>query len=598
MTIYADRLAALRTELAARSLDAFVIPLTDEHMSEYVGEYAQRLAWLTGFGGSAGSAAVTADKAAMFTDSRYTVQVRQQVDGNLYEYQDVPRVKAHDWLAEALPPGARVGYDAWLHTPSWVSTAKAALVGEGIDLVPVDTNPIDAIWPDQPEPSTAPIYIHDTDLAGRPSAEKRADIATWLAEKKADAVVIAALDSIAWLLNIRGEDVEHTPVALAFAIVDRAGTVRLFIDPVKVPAEVASALGSDVSIEPRDGFAEALAGYSGKTVAADPDSCVAAIFQALEDGGAKVLRARDPVVLPKAVKNEAELAGSRSAHVRDGAALSRFLKWLDDTAPSGEVDELGAAAKLMEIRSESNLLRDTSFDTISAAGPNAALPHYRVDEGSNRKLEPNGIFLCDSGGQYGDGTTDVTRTIIVGEPTEEMRDRFTRVLKGHIALATAVFPAGTTGGQLDAFARQHLWQAGLDYGHGTGHGVGSFLGVHEGPQRIAAASYPGGGASEPLQAGMILSNEPGYYKEGAYGIRIENLVIVEPRETPGGEGEFLGFETVTFAPIDLRLVEPALLTPAEKDWLNAYHKDVREKIGPQLRTPEDQAWLEQATTAI
>ncbi|MBZ6377052.1 X-Pro aminopeptidase [Pacificimonas flava] len=598
MSTYADRLSALRAELGRRKLDGFIIPLTDEHMSEYVGDYAQRLAWLTGFGGSAGNAAVLMEDAAMFTDGRYKVQVRQQVDGSLYSYEDVPRVKVGDWLAGKAKEGARIGYDAWLHTPNFVRAAEKALAKKKVSLVPVEENPVDAVWADQPDPSPAPIYIHEEGLAGRSSRDKRAEIASWVQEKGADAVVIAALDSIAWLFNIRGKDVVHTPVALSFAVVAGDGSARLFIDPDKVPADVEAALGSDVSVEPRTSFGAALKDYGGRTVVADPDTCVAAIFQLLDEGGATVIRDRDPVALPKAVKNEAELSGSRSAHLRDGAAISRFLKWLDEEAPKGELDELGAAARLAEIRGESNILRDTSFETISAAGPNAALPHYRVDEASNRKLEPNGIFLCDSGGQYDDGTTDITRTIIVGDPTAEMKDRFTRVLKGHIALATAVFPEGTSGGQLDAFARQYLWQAGLDYGHGTGHGVGSFLGVHEGPQRISAANYPGSGASEPLQAGMILSNEPGYYKEGAYGIRIENLVIVEEREIDGAEGKFFGFETITLAPIDLDLVEPSLLTEAERTWLNDYHAEVRAKIGPQMKDDEERSWLEAATRAI
>ena len=598
MTDVSDRLAALRADLKSRGLDAFVTPLTDEHMSEYVGDYARRLAWLTGFQGSAGSAVVTQDRAGIFTDSRYTVQVRQQVPGDLYSYEDVPKSTAAKWLAANAREGDKVGYDAWLHTRSWVADTKALLAENGAELVAVDGNPVDAVWSNQPAPSGESLYVHDDAQAGRSSADKRAEIAAWLTSKKADAVVIAALESVAWLFNIRGADIPNTPLALAYAVVNADGSARLFVDPAKLTPDVEAHLGSDVSVEPRASFEAALGGFAGKTVAADPESCVAGIFAALDAGGAKVKALRDPALLPRAVKNQTELDGARQAHIRDGAALSRFLKWFDETAPKGELDELSAAAQLENFRRESNLLVGLSFDTISGAGPNGALPHYKVTEDTNRPIKSDEIYLVDSGGQYRDGTTDVTRTMIVGTPTDEMKDRFTRVLKGHISLATAIFPAGTTGGQLDAFARQHLWQAGLDYGHGTGHGVGSFLSVHEGPQRIAAASYPGSGACEPLQAGMILSNEPGYYKEGDFGIRIENLVIVEPREVEGAEGEFLGFETITFAPIDLDLVEPSLLPDTEKAWLNDYHAEVREKIAPQIADPAERDWLVESTRAI
>ena len=598
MSTYPDRLAALRTNLKQQDLDGFVIPLTDEHMSEYVGEYAQRLAWLTGFQGSAGMAAVLTDQAAIFTDGRYKVQVRQQVNGDLFSYEDVPKVQVADWLESHAKPGTRIGYDAWLHTRKWVRSAAHRLKQRGVELVPVDANPVDSIWDEQPDPSAAPVRVHDDAQAGRSSAEKRREISEWLKEKEADAVVVAALDSIAWLFNIRGGDVSHTPVALSFALVRADGSAELFIAPEKISSEVRAHLGEDVAVRPRAGFGTELAGLDGKTVIADPDTAVAAIFQLLDDAGATVKEERDPAILAKALKNETEKEGARTAHVRDGAAVTRFLRWFDDEAPKGELDELGAAAKLEEIRRESNLLMDLSFDTISGAGPNGALPHYRVTPESNRRIERDSIYLVDSGGQYLDGTTDITRTMIVGEPTAEMKDRFTRVLKGHIAVATAVFPDGTRGSQLDSFARQYLWQAGLDYGHGTGHGVGSFLAVHEGPQRISAANYPGSGFDEPLRAGMMLSNEPGYYKEGEYGIRIENLVLIEEREIAGAEGRFLGFETITFAPIDLRLVDPALLRPDEREWLNGYHAQVREKIGPQLKEERDRRWLEQATRPI
>lgn len=598
MSTIASRLAALRTELAAQNLAGFVVPLTDEHMSEYVGEYAQRLAWISGFGGSAGSAVVMADQAAMFTDGRYTVQVRQQVPADLFAYEDVPQTSAAQWLGEQAQAGQRIGYDPWLHTSAWAKQAAGQLKPRGAELVAVTRNPIDAAWTDRPAPSLAPLEVHDAPFAGRSHADKRAEVAAWLAGKGADAVVIAALDSIAWLLNIRGKDVSRTPVALAFVIAHKDGSVDLFTAPEKLTPAVRTHLGDTVRCQPRDGFAEALKAMTGQTVVVDPQSCVAAIFNALEAGGARIVEARDPTVLPRAVKNPTEIAGTTTAHVRDGAALTRFLAWFDSEAPKGGLDELNAAERLRQFRAETNSLEDLSFDTISAAGPNAALPHYRVSDETNLPIAHDSIYLVDSGGQYRDGTTDVTRTLVVGTPSPEMQDRFTRVLKGHIALARAIFPAGTKGVQLDALARQHLWSAGLDYNHGTGHGVGSYLSVHEGPQRIAAAWSAQPGGDEPLQPGMILSNEPGYYKQGAYGIRIENLVLVERRSAEGAEREIMGFKELTLAPIDKRLVDVSLLTAEERDWWNAYHARVAAEIGPLLTDPSEQSWLEQACAPL
>jgi Xaa-Pro aminopeptidase len=598
MSTTSARLAALRARLASDGLDGFVVPLTDEHMSEYVGDYAQRLAWLTGFGGSAGSAVVLADQAAMFTDGRYTVQVRQQVPADLFSYQDVPKTSAAQWLAEQAQAGQRFGHDPWLHTRQWAAGTSALLKAKGAELVPVAINPIDAVWADRPAPSLAPIEVHGDEFAGQSHAEKRAQVAAWLSERGCDAVVIAALDSVAWLLNVRGRDVPRTPVALAFAIVHADASVDLFAAPEKITPALTAHLGPDVRCHPRGGFEAALQGFSGRRVSADPQSCVAAIFDALDAGGAIIVEARDPCVLPRAIKNKLEVAGTVAAHVRDGAALTRFLAWFDREAPKGGLDELSAAERLRQFRTETNSLEDLSFDTISAAGPNAALPHYRVSPETNLPITVNSIYLVDSGGQYRDGTTDVTRTMVVGTPTAEMKDRFTRVLKGHIALARAIFPAGTRGVQLDALARQHLWAAGLDYNHGTGHGVGSYLSVHEGPQRIAAAWSSQPGNDEPLQAGMILSNEPGYYKTGDYGIRIENLVLVEPREAPGAERELLGFRELTLAPIDKRLVDVALLTAEERDWWNGYHARVAAEIGPLLTDAADQAWLAEACAPL
>jgi Xaa-Pro aminopeptidase len=597
MSSYADRLAALREQLKADRLDGFVVPLTDEHMSEYVGSYAQRLAWLTGFEGSAGSAVVLPQEAAIFVDGRYTLQVRQQVSASEWSYQSVPETSITEWVKEHAPQGARIGYDPWLHSRDWVRQASEALSSRGATLVAVQRNPIDAIWDDRPEASKAHLIVHPDQYAGKSAAQKRTEIADWLAAKGADAAVLSALDSIAWAFNVRGADVARTPVALAYAIVHADGTADLFVAAEKVGPDVRQHLGNGVRIHERTEFEPALAALKGKTVAVDPERAVAAIFAALETAGAKVLAVRDPTVLPKAIKNPAEIAGQKSAQQQDGAAIARFLKWVEEEAPKGELDELKASDRLEALRRESPDLRDLSFDTISGAGPNGAIVHYRSSEKTNRKLEPGSLYLVDSGGQYVGGTTDITRTVAIGEPTAEMRDRFTRVLKGHIAVATALFPKGTRGSQLDSFARRPLWQAGLDYAHGTGHGVGSFLGVHEGPQRIAPVGSAQSGGDEPLAAGMIISNEPGYYKTGEYGIRIENLVLVVEKQVEGAEKPMLGFETLTHAPIDRRLVVRDMLSAAELEWLNAYHAEVLAKIGPKLQG-EDRAWLEAACAPL
>ncbi len=590
MPPYSDRLSALRKQLARQLLDGFVVPLTDEHMSEYVGDYARRLAWLTGFEGSAGTAAVLPQEAAIFTDGRYTLQVREQVDGADWEYVGVPESSVAEWLATHAAEGARIGYDPWLHTRAWVEDTAAALAKAGASLVPVETNPIDAIWPDRPAPSIAPLAVQGDALAGRSSAEKRAAVADWLGEQKADAVVLAALDSIAWLLNVRGTDVARTPVALAYTIVNADGTADLFVAPEKMTDAVRQHLGNAVRVHDRAAFAPALRGFAGKVVAVDPSLSVAAIPLAIEAGGGRVVSLRDPVVIPKACKNPAEVNGHRAASLRDGAALARFLRWIAIEGPKGGQTELSAAARLQQFREETGVLKDLSFDTISATGAHGAIPHYHVTEESNAAIRPGHLYLIDSGGQYADGTTDLTRVVPMGAPTAEMRDRFTRVFKGHVALATAVFPHGTSGQQLDALARMPLWRVGLDYAHGTGHGVGSYLSVHEGPARIAKPSYGGGGPQEPLRPGMILSNEPGYYKAGDYGIRIENLLLVVECEPAGGEAPMLAFETLTLAPIDRDLIDPALLDDEELAWLNAYHTRVAEALGEVLEG-EERDWL-------
>ena len=594
MQTHEARLDGLRKELARRGLDGFVIPISDEHMSEYVGSYAQRLNWLTGFGGSAGSAAVLQDRAAMFTDGRYTVQVREQVSGALYDYEDVPATSPAKWIAEYAPEGAKIGYDAWLHGIGWAEEAEAAFARKGIELVPVDGNPIDAIWDDRPQASLAAAVPHGDEHAGRSSADKRSEVADWLKQEGYDATVVSALDSVAWLLNMRGSDVDNTPVALSYVLAHADGTAELFIAPDKVTPELTQHLGNAVTVRDRAEFVPALEALDGKRVAVDPNHAVAGIFHALEQGGASVVRTDDPTVLPKAIKNPAEQQGHRDAQSRDGAAVARFLRWLGIEAPKGGVDELAAAAKLREFREAGGLLKDASFDTISAAAGHAALPHYKVDEDSNIPIPPSSIYLVDSGGQYLDGTTDITRTVWIGpgEPSAEMVERNTRVLKGHIQLDMQKFPDRTTGGALDALARMHLWNGGVDYGHGTGHGVGSFLSVHEGPQRI---SKPGGafpGTETPLREGMILSNEPGYYKPGEYGIRIENLVLVVDAGLADSEGKYLGFETLTMVPLDRTLVDRALLSEAEIGWWNDYHTAVYATLAPQLEG-DDLAWLKE-----
>jgi len=593
MSTYEDRLAALREQLKRDRLDGFVVPLTDEHMSEYVGSYAQRLAWLTGFQGSAGSAVVLPEEAAIFTDGRYTLQVRAQVDGNHWSFQSVPETSIADWLQAHAPQGGRIGYDPWLHTRDWVDRARTALAEKGAELVAVERNPVDAVWEDRPEPSAARLVVHPDAYAGKSSAAKRQEMADWLKEQKADAAVLSALDSIAWTFNVRGKDVEHTPVALAFALVHRDGTADLFVAGEKLGDEVRQHLGNGVRIHERSDFEPTLRTLGGRRIVVDPERAVSAIFAALEGAGATIVAKRDPAVLPKAIKNEAEIAGHKAAQARDGAAVARFLHWLSVEAPRGGLDEMKASDKLEQFRREGGDLRDLSFPTISGSGANGAIVHYRASAETNRPIAPDSLYLVDSGGQYPDGTTDITRTVAIGTPSAEMRDRFTRVLKGHVALARAIFPSGTRGSQLDVLARQYLWHAGLDYAHGTGHGVGSYLAVHEGPQRIATF----GGGDEALRAGMIISNEPGYYKTGEYGIRIENLVLVIALDLPGAEKPMLGFETLTHAPIDRTLIDLALLTDEERGWIDDYHARVKALIGPQL-DGEAKAWLEAACAPL
>src|SRR3954451_1111371 len=551
----AARLARLREVLVARRLDGFIVPRADEYQGEYVPPAGQRLAWLTGFTGSAGLAIVLADRAALFVDGRYTLQAAQQVDASVFEIRHLVDEPAGKWLGSALKQGMVLGYDPWLHTPNEVERFRAGAERAGATLQPIESNPLDKVWAGRPPAPLAPVVPHPEVFAGESAEAKRSRLGQGLAEDRIAAAVLTMPESIAWLLNIRGGDVPHTPLPLSFAILRQDGSVTLFIDRRKLAPGLDRHLGNSVTIEAPDRLGPALdtLASAGARVQVDPGTAASWVFDRLEKSGGHIHRAADPCLLPKACKNLAELTGTRTAHRRDGAAVTRFLAWLAREAPKDGLKEIAASDKLEAFRREGEHFRDLSFPTISGAGSNGAIVHYRAMPETERRLEPGTLYLLDSGAQYLDGTTDITRTIAIGQPTAEMRDRFTRVLKGHIALATAHFPRGTTGTQLDAFARRGLWQAGLDYDHGTGHGVGSYLSVHEGPRRISKAPNV-----QPLLPGMIVSNEPGYYKTGAWGIRIENLVVVTPADS-GGEREILGFETLTLAPIDRALVDCDLL---------------------------------------
>jgi Xaa-Pro aminopeptidase len=592
--VLAERLAALRHEMSRRRLDGFMVPRADEHQGEYVPPRAERLAWLTGFTGSAGVAVVLPEEASLFVDGRYTLQAPAQVNPDCFTCRHLVEQPPEAWIAGRLRRGQRFGFDPWLHTVDGVARLHAALEPAGVELVACADNPLDAAWTDQPPPPLAPVLPQALDHTGRGAAEKRQAVGAALAAAGAAAAVLTQPDSIAWLLNIRGGDVPHTPLPLSFALVAADGSVELFIDRRKLVPGLERHLGNGVAVQPPEALGTALdrLGAAKAAVLLDPSSAALWLHDRLAAAGARIVRGDDPCALPKARKNPVEIAGSAAAHRRDGAAVSRFLAWLAANAPDGAVDELGAAERLLAFRRADPLFRDLSFDTISGAGPNGAIVHYRSSPATNRRLAPGELYLVDSGAQYLDGTTDITRTVAIGTPSAEMRDRFTRVLKGHIALATARFPRGTTGSQLDALARTALWQAGLDYDHGTGHGVGSYLGVHEGPQRISKLPN-----RVPLEVGMIVSNEPGYYKTGAYGIRIENLVTVVVAELPGAERPMLAFETLTLAPIERALVEPALLSSAERAWLDAYHAGVRETLTA-LVDAETAAWLAAATAPI
>ncbi len=591
----AARIDQLRQLFQGLGVDAVLVPRADEHMGEYVPASAERLKWLTGFTGSAGMAVIARKAAALFVDGRYTLQARDQVDTKLLDVQIVPEADPVDWLAAKLSSKSNVGYDPWLHTTAWVRAAETKLAKKSISLKPLPRNPVDRVWGNaRPPVPLGTVMLQPIALAGVTASAKLAELQKGMKAAGEEAAILTLPDSIAWLFNIRGSDVKHNPTALAFAILYPGAKPELFIDKRKLSVDVRKELGDVAKLREPDELkdrVEALA-KAGRRVRLDEGSAAHWFRRVLGLRSKTVIDARDPCILPKAKKNEAEVQGARAAHERDGVAMARFLAWLDREAPSGRVDEITAVKQLEAMRAETQALKEISFDTISGSGPNGAIVHYRVTEASNRHLKSGELFLVDSGAQFQDGTTDVTRTVAIGRPTQEMRERFTLVLKGHIAVATARFPKGTTGASIDGFARRALWKHGLEFDHGTGHGVGSYLSVHEGPQSISKRS------TVALEPGMIVSNEPGYYKAGEYGIRIENLELVtEPQAIEGGERSMLGFETLTLVPIDRRLVEPRLLTADEIAWLDAYHARVTRVIGPHL-TGTDRAWLAAATAAI
>ena len=588
------RLSALREELARQKLTGFVVPRADQQQNEYVAPSEERLAWLTGFTGSAGMAIVLTREAAVFVDGRYTLQAAKQVDRKAWHVEPLVDPPPEHWLARHLAKGDRLGFDPWLHTSAAADRLTAACAKAGAELVAVDSNPVDAIWHERPAPPLGPVSIQGPQFAGEIEAEKLKRIRLEIAKLGVDALVLSDSHGVAWTFNIRGADVSHTPLPLSYALVPKEGRPTVFIDHRKLSNASRDHLEQSADVEEPDRLAPRLAELAerGASIALDNATAADALSRLIRDAGGKPVPGSDPVSLLKAVKNITEIDGTRTAHHRDAVALTRFLAWVDREAPAGALTEIDAVEALETFRRQTGALKDVSFPTISGTGPNGAIVHYRVTRKSNRRIAKGDLLLIDSGAQYQDGTTDVTRTIAIGEPTAEMRDRFTRVLRGHIAIARAVFPDGTTGAQLDSFARQFLWQAGLDFEHGTGHGVGSYLSVHEGPARISKLG------TVPLKRGMILSNEPGYYKTDAYGIRIENLELVIGADIKGSEKPVNAFETLTFAPIDRRLIEVKMLDPAELKWLNDYHAKVAKIVRPQIDDAATKLWLDEATAEL
>jgi Xaa-Pro aminopeptidase len=588
------RLQELRAELTKLGIDGFVLPRADRFQNEYVAPSEERLAWLTGFTGSAGTAVILGDRAALFVDGRYTLQAKDQVDLSNFNIVPVAETSLEKWIEKNLPSGARLGYDPWLHTVDGAERLAKAATAAGGSVHPLDGNPVDAIWAERPAEPSGAIVLHEIRYAGEYAASKLGRIKQELANLRADTLVISDPHAIAWAFNIRGSDVAHTPLPLATAIVPQDGRPTLYADNSKLTNTVRHKLEEVTDIRDSSAFARDLGtlGSAHKTVRLDQATGADKIAQIIRDAGGKITSGPDPIAMMKAVKNPVEIEGAREAHRRDGAAVSKFLAWLERETHGNTVTEIDAVEALETCRRETGLLKDISFPTISGSGPNGAIVHYRVTRATNRRISQGELFLIDSGGQYEDGTTDITRTVVIGEPTNEMRERFTLVLKGHIAIAQAIFPDGISGAQLDPFARQFLWEAGLDFDHGTGHGVGSYLSVHEGPARISKLG------NVPLKRGMILSNEPGYYKAGHYGIRIENLLLVtEAPNAPGGEKPLNTFETLTMVPIDNRLIDTSMLTSEEVSWIEIYHAKVAAALYP-LVDADTKAWLEVATRPL
>jgi Xaa-Pro aminopeptidase len=587
------RLSAFREELARRKLTGFVVPRADQQQNEYVALSEERLAWLTGFTGSAGLAVVLTREAALFVDGRYTLQAAKQVDRTAWNIESLVDPPPEQWLAKHLAAGDRLGFDPWLHTAPAAERLAAACAKANAELIAVDSNPVDAVWTERPSPPLGPVTVHGPQFSGEAERDKLGRIQREIERIGVDALVLSDSHAVAWTFNIRGADVSHTPLPLSYALVPKNGRPIVFIDHRKLSNSARDHLERSADVEEPAALAPKLAelASAGAGIALDNATAADALSQLIGAAGGTPMRGPDPVSLLKAVKNATEIEGTRNAHRRDAVALVRFLAWIDREAPSGALTEIDTVEALETFRRETGALKDVSFPTIAGAGPNGAIVHYRVTRKTNRRISPGELLLIDSGAQYEDGTTDVTRTIAIGEPTSEMRDRFTRVLRGHIAIARALFPDGTTGAQIDTLARQFLWQAGIDFEHGTGHGVGSYLSVHEGPARISKLG------TTPLKRGMILSNEPGYYKTDGFGIRIENLELVVAAEISGAEKPMNAFETLTLAPIDLRLIDTKMMSGDELRWLNDYHARVRREV----RAHVDEAtkvWLDAATAPV
>ncbi|MBR0751437.1 aminopeptidase P family protein [Bradyrhizobium jicamae] len=588
------RLGALREELARRKLTGFVVPRADQQQNEYVAPSEERLAWLTGFTGSAGQAIVLAREAAVFVDGRYTLQAGKQVDRKAWQVEPLVEPPPEHWLARHLSAGDRLGFDPWLHTSAAAERLAAACAKAGAELVAVESNPVDAVWNERPAPPLGPVAIHGPQFSGEIEAEKLKRIRLEINKLGVDALVLSDSHAVAWTFNIRGADVSHTPLPLSYALVPKDGRPLIFIDHRKLSNATRDHLEQSAGVEEPAALTPKLVELAkrGASIALDGTTAADALSRLISGNGGKPVRGNDPVSLLKAVKNITEIEGTRTAHQRDAVALTRFLAWIDREAPSGGLTEIDTVEALETFRRQTCALKDVSFPTIAGTGPNGAIVHYRVTRKSNRRIEPGDLLLIDSGAQYEDGTTDVTRTIAIGQPSDEMRDRFTRVLRGHIAIARAVFPDGTTGAQLDTLARQYLWSAGVDFEHGTGHGVGSYLSVHEGPARISKLG------TTPLKRGMILSNEPGYYKTDAFGIRIENLELVIGTDIKGAEKPVNAFETLTLAPIDRRLIDVGMLSEGELKWLNEYHARVAKAVRPHLDDNATKLWLDDATAEL